>query len=206
MKSKLMFGTVALAVVIGIGFFLTHAGAQSSDYPDVKIGPKFNAKGELLQPQGFRQWVFIGAPFTPNALNGGKAGFPELHNVYVEPSVFNHYRETGKWPEGTMMVKELQLVQKGTFDDGSRVEVSGRGYFPAGVNGLDVSVKDSKRFAATKNWGFFNFGHHAPPYEATAPAAPADACAGCHIAAAHEDMVYINFYKAILAPLPQPKK
>ena len=101
------------------------------------------------------------------------------------------------------MVKELQLTQTdGAEENGSRLEVSGQGYFPAAVNGMDVSVKDSGRFSETQNWGYFNFGHHAPPYEATAAALPAGACAQCHIDNADEDMVYVDFYKSILTPLP----
>lgn len=176
---------------------------QGSAYPDVEVGPQFDAKGALIQPHGFRTWVFIGAPLTPNELNDGAAGFPEFHNVYVEPAVYRHYMETGEWPEGTMMVKELQLTKAGTFQDGSRIEASGRGYFPGEPNGLDVSVKDSRRFGETRGWGFFNFGHHAPPYAASAPAAPAEACATCHMANAHEDMVFADFY-AQLKALPTP--
>lgn len=95
------------------------------------------------------------------------------------------------------MLKELQLSQPGTFPDGSSVEVSGRGYFPAQRNGIDISVKDSKRFKDTNGWGFFNFGHHAPPYPKTAAAAPKEACAGCHIANA-TNMVFSKFYAPIL--------
>lgn len=138
------------------------AKPKNSAYPQIEYAPEFNAKGELVQPVDFRQWVFIGAPLTPHGLNNGKANFPEFHNVYVQPSAFKAYRATGKWPEGTMMVKELQLVDgPAEFPDGSRFEPSGRGYFPGPVNGLDVSVKDSKRFAETKNWGYFNFNHSA---------------------------------------------
>lgn len=176
-------------------------GDAAGDYPDVAIGPTFDASGALEQPSGFRRWVFIGSPLTPNALNDGAAGFPEYHNVYVEPAAYEHYLQHSEWPDGTMMVKELQLTKKAGFADGSRLEASGRGYFPAAPNGLDVSVKDTKRFADTRGWGFFNFGHHAPPYQVSAPAAPAGACAGCHIANAHEDMVFSDFYRQ-LAPLP----
>ncbi|MEB6587988.1 MULTISPECIES: cytochrome P460 family protein [Pseudomonas] len=194
-----------LTITACLGLYISTA--HSSEYPDVKIGPKFNDKGQLIQPKDFRQWVFIGAPLTPNGLNNGKAGFPEFHNVYVEPAAFEHYRKTGVWPEGTMMVKELHLTEKGQLSDGSRVEPSGRGYFPGGgPSGLDVSVKDSKRFAKTKNWGFFNFGHHAPPFAAVSTEAPKEACAGCHIDNAQEDMVYVQFYKPILDPLPLPKQ
>ena len=178
-------------------------GQSSADYPDIEIGPRFASNGQLLQPSDFRRWVFIGAPLTPNALNNGAAGFPEFHNVYVEPAAYDHYMEHGEWPEGTMMVKELQLTQPASTDDGSRIEASGRGYFPGAPNGLDVSVKDSRRFADTNGWGFFNFGHNPPPYLAAAPAAPRDACAGCHIASAHKDMVFSDFYQQ-LTPLQVP--
>lgn len=198
MRTTILFITGLCLLAIGaVGF----AMSQSSPYPDVEFGPKFTASGELLVPQGFRKWVFIGSPLTPHGLNGGKANFPEFHNVYVEPAAYDYYVQHGKWPEGTMMVKELQLTQPGTFPDGSRVEVSGRGYFPGVTNGMDVSVKDSKRFADTNGWGFFNFGHHAAPYAESAMEAPVESCAGCHIASAHEDMVFTGFYQ-LLKPLP----
>jgi hypothetical protein len=160
-------------------------------------GPKWTAAGELKLPKNFHTWVFLGSPLTPNALNNGKAAFPEYHNVYVQPEAYQAYRKTGQFPDGTILLKELQLTIAGSNEDGSRVESSGRGYFPGNVNGIDISVKDSKRFKDTNGWGFFNFGHHAPPYAKTAAAQPKDACAGCHIANA-TDMVFSKFYAPIL--------
>lgn len=161
------------------------------------MGPQWTDKGELILPTGYHQWVFLGSPLTPNALNGGTAPFPEYHNVYVHPEAFKAYRKTSEWPEGTIMLKELQLTVAATNADGSTVEVSGRGYFPAARNGIDISVKDSQRFKDSNAWGFFNFGHHAPPYEKTAQAQPTAACAGCHIANA-TNMVFSKYYDPIL--------
>jgi hypothetical protein len=181
----------------------------ATSYEHIQIEPEWTDEDKLSLklPENFRQWVFIGAPLTPHALNGGRANFPEFHNVYVQPEAFQYYRDHGVWPEGTIMFKELQLVDShgkdGVQEDGSRYEPSGRGYFPGAVNGTDAAVKDSTRFAESKNWGYFNFGHHAPPYAAEAPAAPIAACAGCHIANASEDMVYIEFYRPILDILPR---
>ena len=169
-----------------------------SRYPHIKIGPKFNDEEQLLLPEDFRKWVFIGSPLTPHALNDGAAGFPEYHNVYVEPAAYEYYLEHGAWAEGTMMVKELQLTKEATFDDGSRIEASGRGYFPGTVNGMDVSVKDSQKFADSNGWGFYNFGHHGPPYAKTATKAPIEVCASCHMASAHKDMVFSDFYKQLI--------
>ena len=202
----LTYSIIALSALTG-GFAAAQGmAAKNPAYPQIEFPPQWTAQGELVQPKDFREWVFIGAPLTPNGLNDGKAGFPEFHNVYVQPSAFKAYPATGKWPEGTMMVKELQLVDgPAEFKDGSRFEPSGRGYFPGAVNGLDVSVKDSKRFAKTKNWGFFNFNHSAPPYLKAVAERPVGECAGCHVANAHEDMVYVKLYKGILDPLPLPK-
>lgn len=109
-----------------------------------------------------------------------------------------------------MMLKELQLTDIEGKDniqkDGSRFEVSGRGYFPGKMNGMDVAVKDSTRFSESKNWGYFNYGHHAQPYAAVAKVQPIAACAGCHIANADEDMVYMEMYRPIITPLELPKE
>lgn len=66
-----------------------------------------------------------------------------------------------------------------------------------GAHGIDISVKDSKRFKDTNGWGFFNFGHHAPPYAKTATVAPKQPCADCHIANA-DNMVFKKYYAPIL--------
>ena len=155
----------------------------------------FDADGKLELPTGFRQWVFVGAPLTPNGLNDGKAGFPEYHHVYVEQKNVDSYLKTGEFPEGTVIVKELTRVLNPTFPDGSRKEPSGRGYFNGEYNGIDLTVKDSKRFAKTNGWGFFTFGHHPLPYEKVAAEKPVTECAGCHIAnVAATDMTWIQFY------------
>jgi hypothetical protein len=62
---------------------------------------------------------------------------------------------------------------------------------------VDISVKDSARFSDTEDWGFFTFGHSAPPYPETAGEQPIEACAGCHIENA-TNMVFSKFYDPIL--------
>ena len=155
----------------------------------------FNSDGKMQLPTGYRRWVFVGAPLTPDGLNNGKANFPEYHNVYVEARNVDAYLKTGSFPDGTVFVKELTRVLDPAFPDGSRTEPSGRGYFNGAYNCMDVTVKDSKRFAKTNGWGFFNFGHHPEPCEKTAAERPVTECAGCHIAnVAKTDMTWIQFY------------
>jgi hypothetical protein len=161
-------------------------------------GAQFTPDGKMKLPTGYREWVFLGSPLTPNALNGGNASFPEFHNVYVEQRNFDAYQKTGDFPEGTVLVKELVLLQKPIFPDGSQQAPSGRGYFDGNFNCMDVSVKDTKKYAKTNGWGYYTFGHHPEPCEATAAEKPVAECAGCHIAnVANTDMTYIQFYPVL---------
>ena len=173
------------------------AGLIQTTQADPEWGPRWTETGELILPDNYHAWIFLGSPLTPHALNGGNAGFPEYHNVYIHPEAYQIYQKTGDFPEGTILLKELQLTLPATFPDGSRTEVSGRGFFPAEVNGIDIAVKDSNRFRDSGGWGFFNFGHRAPPYAKTASVQPKQACAGCHEANA-DRMVFRRFYRSIL--------
>src|SRR5580658_9197818 len=138
---------IASSVVATTLFFgsLKNGNAQSAK----RYAPEYTADGQLLLPKNFHEWVYVGSPLTPNALNGGMAGFPEYHNVYIEPGSYEIFKKTGQFPEGTILFKELQLTLQAENSDGSRTEPSGRGYFPGKFNGADVTVKDSKRFPET---------------------------------------------------------
>jgi hypothetical protein len=200
---------IALAFVAGTSLAAA-AFAQSAPEPDngdpltrSRQLPEYTASGDMKLPTNWRQWIFVGDPLTPDALNGGHANFPEYHNVYIEPGSYAIYKETGMFPEGTIFVKELQLTLKPEENpDGSRTEPSGRGYFPGDFNGADVTVKDTKRFAESGGWGYFNFNHHEPK-ALTAKVRSKSECAFCHIASAKRDEVWTQFYR-ILDEVPAP--
>lgn len=198
------YKTLAAALVLmGSASITAEVFAQAPTSSNTPSGarylPQYTASGELILPKNaiWREWVFVGAPLTPNALNDGHASFPEYHNVYIEPGSYAIYRKTKVFPEGTIMFKELQLTKKPEeHPDGSRTEPSGRGYFPGAFNGADVTVKDTKRFAASGGWGFFDFNH----FEPKAPTAKVRAkseCAFCHIAGAKKDQVWTQFYRLL---------
>jgi Cytochrome P460 len=190
-----------LLIIVGVGLsaaalsmLITNPVAAAQPEQSSAV---FDSQGRLQvpDPHTFRRWVFVGAPLTPNGLNNGKANFPEYHHVYIEQKNVDAYLKNGTFPEGTVIVKELTRVLNPTFPDGSRKEPSGRGFFNGEYNGIDLTVKDSKRFAKSNGWGFFTFGHHSLPYEKTASEAPVSECAGCHIAnVASTDMTWIQFY------------
>ena len=94
--------------------------------------------------------MYVGEVVTPNDMNGGEATFPEFHSVYMDPESFAEYEKTGKFRDGTVLIKELSSV-------GSKKAPSGNGYFQGEFTGLEASIKDSKRFKDEPgNWAYFS--------------------------------------------------
>jgi hypothetical protein len=196
MRARLSAVTVSIAGAVImtsalLAQWLSSTSAQTQTRP--RYLPEYTASGDLVLPKNFREWVYVGSPLTPNALNGGEAGFPEYHNVYIEPGSYEIYKQTKQFPEGTILFKELQLTLPAQFADGSRTEPSGRGFFGGKFNGADVTVKDTKRYADTHGWGYYNFNHHEPKAP-TAKVRPLEECAFCHIESAKKDDVWTQFY------------
>ena len=131
-------------------------------------------------------------------MNGGDAPFPEFHAVYIDRESFAHFKKTGEFRDGTVLVKDLVSV-------GSKEAPSGKGYFEGDFNGMDVSIKDSKRFKDEPgNWGYFTFGHK-PPLKAEAVMNNAASCNSCHQGSAAKDWVFLQYYPALRAAAPKAK-
>jgi hypothetical protein len=154
----------------------------------------FDKSGSLVRPTGYREWIFIGAPLTPNDMNNGKAAFPEFHNVYIDPESWAYWKNKGEFRDGTVVVKELVSV-------GSKTSFSGNGYFEGEYIGLEAMVKSKARFANNPgNWGFFRFTNEDyKSLKTKAQALPNDACSSCHAPNAKQDLVFIQHYPVLRA-------
>src|SRR5258706_1999460 len=191
-RSSVVVTARIASAVNGVTLFAQSISSSNAQTPSC-YPPKYTASGDLILPENFNEWVYVGSPLTPNALNGGQAGFPEFHNVYIEPCSYQTYKKTNVFPEGTIFFKELQLTLPGQNPDGSRTEPSGRGYFPGPWNGADVTVNDSMLYPDTSACGYYNFNHHVPKATHAKLRAKTE-CAYCHMASAKKDEVWTQFY------------
>ena len=193
---------IAVAEVVGglsyvlIGVAIPPAFAQQKS-PAAFV--EFTPDGKLKQPVGYRKWVYVGTPLTPNDMNDGEASFPEFHEVYMDPESFAHYEKTGEFRDGTVLIKELSSV-------GSKEAPSGKGYFQGEFTGLEAAIKDSKRFKDEPgNWAYFSFGHKYPLKAAVAKGAVAS-CNQCHADnAGKTDHVFSQYYPGLRAAAPKSK-
>jgi len=184
---------IRLLKYISILFSVCAVAILSQTAAHAEKGYKISKGGVLTQPTGYREWIYVGTPLTPNDLNDGKAAFPEFHNVYIEPKSFSHWKRTGEFRDGTIIIKELVSV-------GSKAAVSGNGYFMGDFIGLEATVKSKKHFADEPgNWAYFSFSNPEKPksLKASAEAFPTEACAACHKASAADDMVFTQYYPVL---------
>jgi hypothetical protein len=187
MKQLRTLVIIGLAVVAATGL-VTIARSQN---PGSAAVASFNADGSLNLPTGYRHWVHIGTRLKPigiNILDGLLTKTPEIFNAYLEPHALTLFRKTGRWPDGTQIVKEFSAVRVGPDCDPATFLCSspiGAGIFESGFAGLGMMVKDDKRFSdAPCHWGYFSFGHKPAPYNPTASLRPKNTCEACHVALA----------------------
>jgi len=160
---------------------------------------EINDQGELLRPDfNFREeWVYVGTPVTPNDLNDGQAPFPEFHNVYIDPKSYAAFKETGEYPEGTILLKELVSV-------GAKSAPSGNGYFMGEFIGLEATIKSAEYFPDEPGyWAYFSFTNsegHGGPLSDTAAPFPTESCNACHeLFASETDFVFQAYYPVLRA-------
>jgi hypothetical protein len=155
--------------------------------PPVKaVGPAavFAGNDRLLRPDGYGEWVLVGvspdSDISPHS--GEPGGSPASANVYIDPSAYMRYTQTGAFPEGTVLVLETAIRWTGE-----------------GASGLAVSVKDSSRFDS--GWGYFAFpgGGGTPKANPQAALPQENRCRSCHETQAETDHVFTQYYPALKA-------
>jgi len=139
------------------------------------------------KPDLYRKWEVVGAGAVPNDLNRNRAIFPGVHLVYIDPVAFNHRRESGFFPDGTVIIME-------NYHQKRREGVSGIGYFESGERDLLVSVKDRRVFPGS-GWSYYLFSDKEIREGVLAkPPSPKSDCQACHLTHASDDEVFVDFY------------
>lgn len=183
-KITLTLGLAAAIVWAAVVFLGRPADAQQ---PASAEGPRYNGD-ELLKPHDYRSWVFLssglGMAYGPDAGRGRPAMFT---NVFVNPPAYEHFLQTGKWPDQTMFVLEIRRARtEGSINKG--------GQFQGELVAIEAEVKDG-RFPG--QWAFFGFGPGGRNVS-SAPL-PSDAsCYTCHKANGAVENTFVQFYPELM--------
>lgn len=152
--------------------------------------PYVDQQGEISLPEDFRKrFAHLGSWFVPK---GDASGF---HDVYTQQDTIEHFRKTGDFPDGAVLVKELRAASSGHYTTGSDVS-----YANDQVKQWFVMVKDTKsRFAGNPlwgdGWGWALFKPDNPARNLTNNYK--SDCLGCHVPAKADDWVYTEAYPVL---------
>ena len=171
-----------LLVVLGVACCLAFALAVHAQQA-AGDGPRYTNGTNLVRPTDYREWTFLssglGMTYEPRA---GAQGFT---NVFVNPSSYRSFMQTGKWPDRTIFV----LEGRNSRTEGS---INKGGQFQTDFRFLEAEVKDS-RFP--DGWAFFQFGRDgsAEPLSGAAVAR----CVECHTKNAAVERTFVQFYPTL---------
>ncbi len=143
--------------------------------------PRYTVEGALHRPADVERWIPVGASLGLGYFDATDEGPGMFHRVYLEPTAYEHYLRTSRFPDGTMLALSIRQPSR-------RVPPSRAGWTEGEFVALELAVKDPARFPG--GWAYFDFGRQA----ATARALPPERCARCHGEHAARDNVFVQFY------------
>lgn len=165
-------------------------GQRPQEDPN-KFSPYVDSKGAISLPEGFRRdWAHMG---TVLVAGDRQTGF---HDVYTQKSTIEAYRESGKFPDGAVLVKEVRSITSGKL-------TTGDSSWGGDIDHWFVMVEDRKgRFPDNliwgDGWGWGLFKADEPQKNTTTNFRVS--CLGCHIPAKADDWVYVDSYPTLRKP------
>lgn len=160
-----------------------------------RFSPYVDDEGEISRPKTFRRdWVHLGSWFVRE---DEQASGPGVHDVYTQPSTVERFLETGQWPDGAVLVKQISGIREETL-------TTGQAQWAGDTNVWFVMVRDREnRFpdneAWAEGWGWALFTQDSPETSTTTTwkGEGFNNCFGCHLPAKDTEWVFIEGYPTV---------
>jgi len=151
--------------------------------------PQFTRDNKLIRPADYREWIYLtsglGMSYGPNA---GESATPPFDNVFVKPSSYRAFLQTGKWPDRTIFILEI----RSSTGHGS---INRAGHFQTDLVEVEAAVKDEARFP--EKWAYFSLGGMGT-LRPSGKAFPKEQCYSCHSKNAAVENTFVQFYPTLL--------
>ena len=178
------------AAGLAAGLVVSLAG-EAQEPESAADGPRYANATDLVRPDDYREWTFLSSSLdmTYDA-PGERSGPSRFQNVFVNPSSYRAFLDSGRWPDETVFVLEIrESSREGAINEA--------GQFQAGLVALEAEVKDD-RFA--DGWAFYDFGVAGSLRDVSEPlsgerVAP---CIECHTEHTAAERTFVQFYPTLL--------
>jgi hypothetical protein len=158
--------------------------AASAHQPPAAV----DAAGNLHVPSRYRTaYEFLG---TWAIATDKGPGSKQMHDVYATRGTIAAFRKTGRFPEGTLLVKEVYESTTASMTTGtvSHAQIL-KGWFVM-IKDSKNSHPDNKLWGDGWGWSWFDAGN---PQKTTSTNYKMD-CLSCHVPAQASDWIYTNGY------------
>ncbi len=176
----LKYGLVLVGVAIGSFSVTADSKEGASEAANSSVAaPVFGIK----IPPKYRDWQLISVAHEEGSLN-------DIRAILGNDVALKAYRQgTLPFPDGTIIVRlaysYISSPENNKVFGQSQSFVAG----PPTAWYLQVMVKDSKKYASTRGWGYAQFDKDGKP----ADAAKHNTCAPCHEPASARDFVFTHY-------------
>ena len=148
-----------------------------------------DSTGNIRKPADVRDLYQSLGVYTPVDLNNNT----EMHYTYATPGTAEYYRKTGKFEDGTVLVKEVFATDHAQM-------TTGDAHWATATKVWFVMIKDDKNRYPNNplwgdGWGWALFKADAPEKQ-VATNYKKD-CLGCHVPAQSTDWVYVQGYPVL---------
>lgn len=185
---------VKIIIVVGLVSLLTVSAAvygqlgASSATNRLRTEAVVDATGNLRVPADYRStYQFLGSWAV--AADQGQ-GSKQVHVVYASPGAIAAYRKDGRFPDGSVLVKEVFEAATGAMSTGIVSHAQK-------LKGWFVMVKDSRNtHPSSKLWGDgwgWSWFDASNPVTTTSTDYKVD-CLTCHVPARATDWIYVQGY------------
>lgn len=173
-----------ISFVLATGAVASLSAGQERSQADELI----DSAGNLKMPSDYRTaYQFLGT-WAVAADKG--VGSKQLHNVYVSPGSIEAFRKNGRFPDGTVLVKEVFAAKNDSMTTGTVSHVDK-------LQGWFLMIKESKNtHPENKLWGdgwAWSWFDADKPNKTTSTNYKTD-CKGCHVPAQATDWIYSSGY------------
>ena len=183
-------GVVGLLAMVSIAAHGDQMGVEANDQPAQAV---VDTNGNLRVPADYRtSYQFLGS--WAIAADKGK-GAKNIHVVYASPGTIAAFRKDGRFPDGSVLVKEVFQAATGPMKTGTVSHAQQ-------LKGWFVMVKDSKDSHPGNSlwgdgwgWSWFDADN---PSKTTSANYKVD-CLSCHVPAKATDWVYVQGYPPLTA-------